>query len=149
VLANAKSLVAALSVLLMGAPPNSCKFVSVAEVTELIGKTVGGGQQSFVDNPKSLTSSCAYTLANRPTVLVSVADYPSAAEAKQEFTRQLQNSSDNKTETGIGDGAFWTTVVAQSITAVHGQRLATIAFLGDTPAVHERMHALMVKALSR
>jgi len=132
-----------------GAPPNSCKFVSVAEVTELIGKPVGGGQISLVDNPKSLTSSCTYTVAGIPTVIVMVADYPSAAAAKQELATELSNSKDNKTETGVGDGAFWTSVGALQITAVQGQRLATIAVVGGTPALHDRVHSLLVKALSR
>jgi len=146
IVASGAVLAGALSV---GAPPNSCKFVSVAEVTELIGKAVGGGQISLVDNPKSLTSSCAYTVAGRPTVMVLVADYPSAAAAKQEFVTERGNSKDNAAETGIGDGAFWTTVGALSITAVQGQRLATIAIVGGAPSLHDRLHSLMVKALSR
>jgi hypothetical protein len=108
-----------------GVPPNSCKFVSVAEVTDLIGKAVGGGQISLV------------------------ADYPSAAAAKQEFARQMGNSTDNRAETGIGDSAFWTSVGALSITAVHGQRLAAIGVVGGAPTLHDRLHSLMVHALSR
>jgi hypothetical protein len=132
-----------------GAPPNSCKFVSVAEVTELIGKPVGGGQISVVDNPKSLTSTCAYTVGGIPTVIVMVADYPSAAAAKQELATEQSNSQDNKTETGVGDVAFWTSVGAMQITAVQGQRLATIAVVGGAPTLHDRVHSLIVKALSR
>ena len=100
-------------------------------MTALVGKAVGGGQISMVDNPKSLTSSCTYTVAARPAVMVLVADYPSPAAAKQELTSELGNSKDNTVETGIGDGAFWTSVGALSITAVKGQRLATIAVLGE------------------
>lgn len=131
------------------AAPDACKFVSVAEVTELLGKAVGGGQMSIVDNPKSLTSTCTYTVANIPTVIVLVGDYPSVAAAKQQFADEQAKSKDNTVEAGIGDGAFWTSADALSMTAVHGQRLATIAVVGDEPAMHERLHALMVKALSR
>jgi hypothetical protein len=133
----------------VGVPPDSCKFVSVAEVTELIGKAVGGGQQSVVDNPKSLTSSCAYTVSGIPTVIVLVGDYQSPGVAKKEFTHQMGNSPDNKAETGIGDSAFLTSADVLSITAVQGPRLATIAIVGGDPALHDRLHALMVKALSR
>lgn len=132
-----------------GVAPNACKFVSVAEVTALVGNAVGGGQISVVDNPKSLTSSCTYTAGGRAAVIVLVGDYPSPAAAKQELTSEQENSKDNAVETGIGDGAFWTSVGALSITAVQGQRLATIAVLGGTPALHDRLHSLMVKALSR
>jgi len=133
----------------IGIPPNSCKFVSVAEVTELIGKPVGGGQMSLVDNPKSLMSSCSYTVNRMPTVIVMVADYPSVADAKQEFARQRGTASDQKAEPGIGDSAFWTSADALSITAVQGQRLATIAIVGGTSALHDRLHSLIAKALAR
>lgn len=129
--------------------PDACKFVSVAEVAELVGKEVGGGQMSVVDNPKSLTSTCTYTVAKIPTVIVLVGDYPSPAVAKQQLTTQMANSKDNIAESGVGDGAFFTSADAVSITAVHGQRLATIAIVGGTPEMRDRIHALMVKALSR
>jgi hypothetical protein len=116
-----------------GAPPNSCKFVSVAEVTELIGKPVGGGQISVVDNPKSLTSTCAYTVGGIPTVIVMVADYPSAAAAKQELATEQANSNDNKTETGVGDAAFWTSVGALQITAVEGSDWPRLPWSGARP----------------
>jgi hypothetical protein len=132
-----------------GAPPDSCKFVTVAEVTELIGKPVGGGQVSVVDNPKSLTSSCMYTVNRMPTVIVMVAEYPSTAAAKQEFAGQLDNATDHRAEPGVGDNAFWSSRDGLSITAVQGQRLATMAIVGGTAALHDRLHSLMVKALAR
>jgi hypothetical protein len=132
-----------------GIAPNACKFISVAEVTALLGKAVGGGQMSVVDNPKSLTSTCMYTVAGRPAVIVLVGDYPSAAAAQQELATERENAQDNTVENGIGDGAFSTSVIGLSITAVKGQRVASIAALDGTPALHDRLHALMVTALSR
>src|SRR5579872_7439628 len=49
--------------------------------------------------------------------------------------RQRGNSADDKAETGIGDGAFWTSADALSITAVQGSRSATIAVVGGSPAL--------------
>jgi hypothetical protein len=132
-----------------GIAPDACKFVSVAEVAALMGKPVGGGQMSMVDNPKSLTSTCTYTVAGIPTVIVLVGDYPSPAAAKQQFASQRDNAKDNTAEAGIGDGAFLTSADALSITAVRGQRLATIAIIGGAPTLHDQLHALMVTALSR
>ena len=129
--------------------PNACKFVSVAEVTTLIGKTVGGGQMSIVDNPNSLTSSCTYTVTNIPTVIVMVGDYPSPAAAKQEFATEMAKSKSNASEAGIGDAAFWTPGDAVSITALHRQRVATIAVVGGAPTLHDRIHSLIATALSR
>lgn len=129
--------------------PNACKFVSVAEVTALVGKTVGGGQMSIVDNPKSLTSSCIYTVTIIPAVIVMVGDYPSPAAAKQEFATEMANSKSNAAEAGIGDGAFWTPGTDVSITAVRGQRLATIAVVGGSQTLHGHLHSLIATALSR
>jgi hypothetical protein len=131
------------------AAPDACKFVSVAEVSALTGAQVGGGQISTVDNPKSVTSSCMYTTGGRPSVIVMVGDYPTAAAAHQELVTEMHNSSDNVAEPGIGDGAFATSVNAVSITAVRGPRLATIAIIGGAAAMHDKLHALMVKALAR
>lgn len=129
--------------------PDACKFVSVAEVTDLMGKAVGGGQMSTVDNPKSITSSCTYTVGGIPTVIVLVADYPSPGAAKKQLATLKGNSKDNTAETGVGDDAFGVSADALSITAVQGPRLATIAIIGGTSDMHDRLHALMVKALSR
>lgn len=132
-----------------GIAPDACKFVSVAEVTELMGKPVGGGQMSIVDNPKSITSSCTYTVGGIPTVIVLVGDYPSPAAAKKQLATLQATSKDNTAESGLGDGGFWTLADALSITAVQGQRLATIAIVGGTQDMHDRLHSLLSKALSR
>lgn len=132
-----------------GTAPNACAFVSVAEVSALIGAPAGGGQVSVVDNDKSLTASCMYTRGGRPSVIVMVGDYPSATAAHQELVTEMHNSADNVPEAGIGDGAYSTSVNVESITAVRGTRMASIAIIDGTAGMHDRVRALLVKALAR